>query len=97
VPVRIRLSRAAGWRLPDAARSVAYPTKWANPFRPKTRSPEANRHATEQYREWLTARPELLAAARRELAGHDLACWCAPDLDCHADVLLEIANGPVSS
>jgi hypothetical protein len=30
---------------------------------------------------------------RAELAGHDLACWCKPGDPCHADVLLEIANG----
>lgn len=36
---------------------------------------------------------------RRELAGADLACWCPLDdgegqpVPCHADVLLEIANG----
>jgi hypothetical protein len=28
-----------------------------------------------------------------ELAGHDLACWCPLDQPCHADVLLELANG----
>lgn len=28
-----------------------------------------------------------------ELRGRDLACWCPPGLPCHADVLLEIANG----
>jgi hypothetical protein len=40
----------------------------------------------------------------RELAGHDLCCWCSPSrlapngssnwlgLTCHADVLLELAN-----
>jgi hypothetical protein len=27
------------------------------------------------------------------LRGHDLACWCPLDQPCHADVLLEIANG----
>ena len=27
-----------------------------------------------------------------ELAGHDLACWCPLELECHADVLLELAN-----
>lgn len=31
-------------------------------------------------------------AARQELRGKDLACWCAPGAPCHADVLLEIAN-----
>lgn len=27
------------------------------------------------------------------LRGHDLACWCPLDQPCHADVLLELANG----
>lgn len=26
------------------------------------------------------------------LTGHDLACWCALELACHADVLLQLAN-----
>lgn len=30
---------------------------------------------------------------RRDLAGRDLACWCPLDQPCHADVLLELANG----
>jgi hypothetical protein len=30
---------------------------------------------------------------RSELAGRDLACWCPLDQPCHADVLLELANG----
>lgn len=28
-----------------------------------------------------------------ELRGRDLMCWCALDKPCHADVLLELANG----
>ena len=35
--------------------------------------------------------PDLMEAARIELAGRDLLCFCAP-LACHGDVLLEIAN-----
>lgn len=27
-----------------------------------------------------------------ELRGKNLACWCALDAPCHADVLLELAN-----
>ncbi|MGL4966123.1 MAG: DUF4326 domain-containing protein [Inquilinus sp.] len=27
------------------------------------------------------------------LRGHDLGCWCQLDRPCHADVLLELANG----
>lgn len=33
-----------------------------------------------------------LVARLPELAGHNLACWCAPDAPCHADVLLDLAN-----
>lgn len=28
-----------------------------------------------------------------ELTGHDLCCWCRLDQPCHADVLLDLANG----
>lgn len=28
-----------------------------------------------------------------ELRGRDLMCWCSLDKPCHADVLLELANG----
>lgn len=28
-----------------------------------------------------------------QLKGRDLACWCPLDQPCHADVLLELANG----
>ena len=30
---------------------------------------------------------------RSALAGKDLACWCPLDQPCHADALLELANG----
>lgn len=30
---------------------------------------------------------------QRELRGKNLACWCPLDQPCHADVLLEVANG----
>ncbi len=33
-----------------------------------------------------------LVAGLPLLRGKNLACWCAPDKPCHADVLLEIAN-----
>lgn len=35
---------------------------------------------------------ERIGAAQIELAGKNLACWCALDQPCHADVLLELAN-----
>lgn len=36
---------------------------------------------------------QRLTRRLEELRGHDLACWCPPELACHADVLLELANG----
>jgi hypothetical protein len=49
--------------------------------------------AHEAHVEWLRRlRAHPVELARVELAGHDLACWCALDQRCHADVLLEIAN-----
>lgn len=100
-PRRLQLRRSPGWRLPPNAVSVAAPTKWANPFRPARRSVEANHAAVDRYREYLAANPDLIIAVRIELTGKDLACWCPlpdahPQLRCHADVLLHIANPPLS-
>jgi hypothetical protein len=40
-------------------------------------------------------RQVVLRHALPALRGHDLACWCALDQPCHADVLLELANAPL--
>jgi len=37
--------------------------------------------------------PFTQADVVRELRGKDLACWCPLDQECHADVLLDFANG----
>lgn len=52
--------------------------------------------AVDLYRSWLLARPAAVEAAREDLAGRDLACWCPLDQPCHADVLLEVANADPS-
>lgn len=36
---------------------------------------------------------EILGNWREELRGKDLMCWCILSRPCHADVLLELANG----
>lgn len=42
----------------------------------------------------LDRQPELVAAARRDLAAVDVACWCREDvIACHGDVLLLVAAG----
>ena len=40
----------------------------------------------------LSVRRQWMLAHLEELRGKDLACWCALDQPCHADVLLELAN-----
>jgi hypothetical protein len=49
-----------------------------------------------QFAAYLITRPNLIEDARRELAGHDLACWCPAELACHAErsQLIAIATGP---
>jgi len=37
--------------------------------------------------------PPSIERIKAELRGKNLACWCRLDQPCHADVLLEIANG----
>jgi Domain of unknown function (DUF4326) len=64
-------------------------TKWGNPF---VIGEDGDRsEVIAKYAAWLESKPELVAAAKRELAGKDLLCWCAP-LPCHGDVLLRVAN-----
>lgn len=47
----------------------------------------------------MTPRNHIADEARHELAGKNLACWCpltdaqGNRVPCHADVLLELANG----
>jgi hypothetical protein len=60
---------------------------WANPFSVRE---HGRAEALRRYRQWLHERPELIERARRELADRPLACWCALDVDCHADVLLSL-------
>lgn len=50
-------------------------------------------HAVDLFRAYTQITPFYEDWARGELAGKDLCCWCALDQPCHADVLLEIANG----
>ncbi|MBE3119156.1 MAG: DUF4326 domain-containing protein [Candidatus Atribacteria bacterium] len=100
MPKRIQLSRKKGWRLPANTVIVARPTKYGNhvatAFGYHKRS-----EAVALYREWLTSNtvawhPELrdsVLNSLHTLRGKNLACWCALNQPCHADVLLGIANG----
>ena len=103
MPKRIQRKRAKGWRMPEGAVYVGRPTKWGNPFVVGKRldtNPSVvvgNRaHAVALFRahcEWVTGTAADSPRAAEELRGKDLVCWCPLDEPCHADVLLEWANG----
>jgi hypothetical protein len=64
--------------------------RWGNPF---VLGRDGDRQEViEKYRAWLRTQPQLVARARRELAGRVLGCYCAP-LTCHGDILAAIADG----
>jgi hypothetical protein len=68
---------------------IGRPSKWGNPFhvgRDGTR-----KQVIEAYRQYLYRSPELMRAARKELKGQVLGCFCKP-LACHGDVLADIAD-----
>ncbi|MBN9435092.1 MAG: DUF4326 domain-containing protein [Bosea sp.] len=103
-PVRIQLRRTKGWRMPENTVKVDRSTKWGNIFIPGSDNPffpgrkvEDRRHAWRLFQGHAPHNEQLVTAARAELRGKNLACWCPPPEPgqpdcCHAAVLLEIAN-----
>lgn len=74
---------------PTSGTYIGRPSVWGNPF---TIGEDGSRDdVIEKYRQYLESRPDLQEAAKLELKGRDLICWCAP-LACHGDLLLEVAN-----
>lgn len=109
MPVRIQRKRKAGEPgMPKGAIYVGRPSRWGNPcylrgahyvvdeagYDHYCAPGEARGVAVRLFREALVEdRLPFTTADLGELAGHDLACWCPLDQPCHADVLLELANG----
>ena len=95
-PVRLQLSRRKGFDLQRASRDLngllavncARPGKWGNPH--KVCAGVNAELAVQRFREDFGAHPEY--AGIKELRDKNLACYCALDSPCHADVLLELAN-----
>jgi len=107
-PQRIQLSRAKGWRKPPNTVVVSRPSKWGNPYRLAAwNKPTAATRAvlvalfrrdlrstiTDPWGSAHTLEFRTIAESLPELTGKNLACWCPLDQPCHADVLLELANG----
>ena len=72
---------------------IGRPSKFGNPYThlENTAAPyvvESREDAIRLFEEWIRTQPELMAAAKVELKGKVLGCWCAP-LACHGDVLVK--------
>jgi hypothetical protein len=103
MPVRVQLSRAKGWRMPENTVKVARPTRWGNPVKVGEPHPYC---LPEEIALGLDCAKPLTAAEAVDiyrcfyfdpadletLRGKNLACFCKLDAPCHADVLLELAN-----
>lgn len=72
---------------PYLARTVPGGAQSFTSLTPHTRKSVVDAHAW-----WLIEQPRLMLSLG-ELAGKDLCCWCPLDAPCHADFLLESANG----
>lgn len=104
-PARVQLSRRKGWTKPENTVVVSRPTKWGNPFRvgPRTTRDEAVFAHKALMHGYLCVTSDPSMSEQEEYAkyvkrnswrlrGKNLACWCRLDQDCHADILLKIAN-----
>jgi hypothetical protein len=90
MPCRIQRQQREGWRLPAHTICVTRPSRWGNPFTLERFDLETALWLFAVYaRQRLTVEPDWLTPLR----GKDLACWCAEDAACHADILLRLANG----
>lgn len=105
-PKRIQRRRAKGWKMPPNTVYVGRPTKWGNPF--EVGKDGKREDCYQLYgllaRGYLCISKEIehverqrrvqkaMRAAKRELRGKNLACFCPLSAHCHADILLAIAN-----
>jgi len=67
---------------------IGRPSKWGNPFSVEQ---YGRAKALQLFEEYLRKNPKVIAAARGELVGKTLACYCAPQ-PCHGDILVRLAG-----
>ena len=97
-PQRVQLKRSAGWKMPANTVKVDRTTRWGNPFTVAECGSIAL--AVAQHGRWMRGEiaapggvePPPRETLRAALAGRNLACWCALNGPCHADLLLALAN-----
>jgi len=71
---------------------IGRPSKWGNPFR-LTDFGNDRELIVKKYREWFHAPKQwkLRDAAKMELCGKRLGCYCVPDA-CHGHILAAFVN-----
>lgn len=88
-PVRVQLSRKAGWRMPPNTINVARPGRWGNRF---SVAEFGRERAVLNHRLELQGKLAIAAVDLSPLRGMNVACWCGLDEACHGDTYLELAN-----
>lgn len=78
-----------GGRLPPRTKAVDRNTPFGNRFHIGV---DGNRdEVIDKFEAWAAQQPLLIARAKRELRGFNLACWCHPKR-CHGLFWLKVAN-----
>lgn len=105
-PHRIQRKRTKGWKMPPNTKYVGRGSRWGNPF--VVGKDGTATECIGKYYSYLlpyTHRPPnnslekfyisdaTLVELQIELRGKNLACWCKLSEPCHADWLLNLANG----
>lgn len=88
----VRTRTGSGWAVRWAGHTAQYIPDGLKDFVPANDQADAHRLAVELFENWVHGLPRLLERAQQELAGRDLMCWCSPELACHADTWLTLAN-----
>lgn len=86
-PYRVQLRRTKGWRMPPNTVKVARPSPFGNYAGP------TKQDFDDDLASMSNADRAFFMDRVKELRGKNLACFCPLDRPCHADTLLELANG----
>lgn len=87
-PIRVQRKRTKGWKMPPNTIYVGRPSPWGNPY---DWQEYGRAHAVDLFS--YNMDENFKQTVWLALRGKNLACWCPLNQPCHANILLEIANG----